>query len=339
MTPETGPQQNATAQDSDSQPGLHPSPTAKSFPPRVSLWQRLKDPLAVIGSVLVALGLGVTIGRGCRADEIALWKERLDACKEEYGRSRDAWTRQKAFLEESINKQLQPHINESMEQPRTTIDSGIGKGVPTSARQFDVLRSYSASGKMGDIGDVTIAGAEFSYITIGEGPHEYEWKYENDKRTLSSKPAQFGGVVWLSPANEFGTAVDGGYDLRGFRGIEWEARAVDDPMEVEFFIGGIDRVWHQDTDGRWEFVRAPYPDTMPRTGLGIRKLTKEWQTFRVSLSDRPEEAFARVVGGFGWVATWGNNGVQATESGMRPSAIKKLAFEVRNVFYVRETEK
>ncbi|GAF81689.1 unnamed protein product, partial [marine sediment metagenome] len=154
----------------------------------------------------------------------------------------------------------------------------VGKAVPASVRRFPADLRYVASGAMGDIGDVTFGFGEFHYKTAGKGPHEFALKYENDGRTPSATPAQFGGVVWLSPPDMFGTAPDGGYDLRGFRGIEWEARAIGDPVKVEFFIGGIDRVWKKNEDGRWEFVRAPYPDTMPRTSLGIRKLTNEWQT-------------------------------------------------------------
>lgn len=214
----------------------------------------------------------------------------------------------------------------------------VGKAVPASVRRFPVDLRYVASGKMGDIGDVTFGSGEFNYKTAGKGPHEFAFKYENDGRTLSPRPAQFGGVVWLSPPDMFGTASDGGYDLRGFRGIEWEARAIRDPMNVEFFIGGIGRVWKEHEDGRWEFVRAPYPDTMPRTGLGIKKLTNEWQTFRVSLADQSPDNLARVVGGFGWVANWSNNGVEPDESGMGSNKVKKFTFEVRNVFYVKEIE-
>ncbi len=215
----------------------------------------------------------------------------------------------------------------------------IGPGeVPPSIRRFPVDTHYVASGAMGDIGDVEIGIGRFTYKTAGKGPHEYEWKYENEGRTLSARPAKFGGVVWLSPSGAFGTAPNGGYNLLGFRGIEWEARAIGDPVDVEFFIGGIDRIWIQDSDGRWKFDRAPYPDTMPRRSLGTRKLTNEWQTFRESLADQPESTFARVVGGFGWIANWGNNGVEPDESGMGSNKVKKFTFEVRNVFYVKEIE-
>ena len=77
---------------------------------------------------------------------------------------------------------------------------------------------------------------------------------------------------------------------------------------------------------------------MPRTSLGIRKLTNEWQTFRVSLEDQPGGNLAKVVGGFGWVANWGNNGVEPDEAGTGPSEVKKFTFEVRNVFYLKELE-
>ena len=101
---------------------------------------------------------------------------------------------------------------------------------------------------------------------------------------------------------------------------------------------GINWVWKQSEDKRWEIVSAPYPDTMPRISLGTRKLTNEWQTFSESLEDQPEGNFARVVGGFGWVANWGNNGVEPDASGMRPSEVKTFTFEVRDIFYVKELE-
>ena len=223
-------------------------------------------------------------------------------------------------------------------EPSEPLPPRVGKPIPASVRRFPADLRYVASGKMGDIGDVTFGGGEFKYKTAGTGPHEYEWKYEKDGRTESTRPAQFGGVVWMNPPGAFGTVPDGGYDLRGFRAIEWEARAIGDPVKVEFFIGGINRVWKKNTDGTWKFVRAPYPDTMPRRSLGTKKLTTEWQSFREPLADQPESNFARVVGGFGWIANWGNNGVEPNESGKGPSEVKKFTFEVRNVFYVKDIE-
>ncbi len=249
----------------------------------------------------------------------------------------DKADKERSHLEKELEKAL-PNTKVGRPPSSEPLPRQVGKAVPASVRRFPADLRYVGSGAMGDIGDCEIGIGTFTYKTAGKGPHEYEWKYENDGRTLNPRAARFGGVVWLSPSGAFGTAPNGGYDLRGFRGIEWEARAIGDPVKVEFFIGGIDRVWKKSGDGRWQFVGAPYPDTMPRTSLGIRKLTNEWRTFGVFLEDQPESNFGRVVGGFGWIANWGNNGVEPDESGMGSNKVKKFTFELRNVFYVKEIE-
>jgi hypothetical protein len=207
-----------------------------------------------------------------------------------------------------------------------------GKSAPQGS-VFDLNKYYVASGKMGDIGDVEIADTVFTYTTKGRGPHEYEWKYDLDGKAVE-RPAGFGGVVWLSPANAFGTDSQGGYDLTGFKTLKWEARSIGADVNVEFFIGGINWIWKQ-TDAKPARVPAPYPDTMPRIGFGIKKLTPDWQQFEVSLADQPTNNFLRVVGGFGWVANWGSNEVESNEDGTGANTNKVNKFEVRNIRYER----
>jgi hypothetical protein len=199
------------------------------------------------------------------------------------------------------------------------------KPVGGSVRSFPVDNYYVASGVMGDVEDVSIAFGpgvrRFTYQMTGKGGHEWDYKCVGGK--VNPTPARFGGVMWLSPANASGTACDGGYDLRGFRRIVWEARSTGAPANVEFVMGGVTWFWKMDPLGNCTQVRAPYPDTMPQVSLGIRQLTEEWQTFDFSLAAQSEQNLKRVVGGFGWVANAG-------------SGPGRIEFEVRNIRYERE---
>lgn len=221
---------------------------------------------------------------------------------------------------------------------------GSGKPIPW-VQKFDVNMYYSPSGKMGDIGDVTIGNVSsdksigFTYKTAGKGDletgaHEYEWKYISDGKTLSQSPAQFGGLIWLDTPNDWGTKY-GGYDLRGFKYITWEARSKNDPVTVEFVIGGIEWYWTETESGKFIQAPAPYKDTMPRISLGNYKLTNEWKRFEIDLSHLGKNYFKRLRGGFGWTASWGNNGVSINDTGVGPNQVRTLEFEMRNIFYLK----
>lgn len=212
--------------------------------------------------------------------------------------------------------------------------STAGKSVRPRVRSFAVDKFYVPSGSLGDVGDVEIGTDVFSYEPLGRPPHEWDYKYVKCDE-LNQLPAKFGGVVWLSPPNVFGTAPRNGWDLRGFDTILWEARALDGPVKVEFFLGGIDWIWEK-RGGCWARTRPKYADTMTRVGLGIRTLTGEWQTFRVRLTEMKSNDFKRVVGGFGWIVSWGNNGIQPDESGLRPLERKQFRFQVRSIRYEKE---
>jgi hypothetical protein len=224
------------------------------------------------------------------------------------------------------------HIDPKSSAPSEPVTNSTGIGPirtegkePPAVSVFSVDQYYVASGKMGDIGDVEIGGSIFSYAPRGLGPHEYEWKYDPSGK-LATNPAKFGGVLWLSPANAFGTDPDGGYNLSGFKKVRWEARSQGKPFNVEFFIGSVQWNW-ETKNGVPERSTAAYPDTMPRKSLGIKKLTSEWEEFQVSLSDQPEKNFKRLVGGFGWVANWNNNGFTETDTNL------VFKFEVKNIRY------
>jgi len=220
-----------------------------------------------------------------------------------------------------------------------------GKRVSPDTKLFFVEKYYTASGAMGDVGDLHFGGGSFTYKTFGRPPHEWEYKYSDvsGKQIKNPSPCKFAGVVWLSPPGAFGTACDGGYDLRGFRKIHWEARSTSETVNVEFFIGGINWNWTWDENQK-KFVQmtSPYPDTMSRITLGTKKiyttyttLTDQWQQYTVSLDEEPENSFIRVVGGFGWIITWANNGIVPNDSNSGPKNPKEFRFEVRNIYYER----
>jgi hypothetical protein len=203
---------------------------------------------------------------------------------------------------------------------------------------FSISKAYHPTGKMGDIGDVGILRAagedQFNYETIGRGPHEWEWKYIDGE--LNDQPAQFGGVMYLQPPSVWGTDPNGGRDLRrAGRVIKWEARSDREEVYVEFVIGGINWMWDNKQHQR---VTAPYPDSMPRTSLGTKRLANDWQDFRVDLREQGlewDEYFSRVIGGFGWVISWAPNGISWNEKEKRPDTVKKFEIQIRNIRFER----
>jgi len=75
---------------------------------------------------------------------------------------------------------------------------------------------------------------------------------------------------------------------------------------------------------------APYGDSVSLTQLGTKRLTPDWQFFECRLAAPCD--FRRLVGGFGWTATWSGIGIEA------PRQDKKFTFEVRNIRYEMAAE-
>jgi hypothetical protein len=201
-----------------------------------------------------------------------------------------------------------------------------GRPVQSSINSFTVDSNYTATGKMGDVDDVEISagdegGTQFIYTPTGKGQHEWSWKYKDNK--LNPDPAKFVGVVYLNPPDDFGMSPTCGWDLRGFHRISWEARSLGGDLKVDFIVGGVNWMWHEEK-GTWVKVTPPYPDSMPRVAW-MKPVTKDWQHFDVTI-EQPTESFKRVVGGFAWTISWGANHV-------KPGDGRKLTLEIRNVRY------
>lgn len=225
------------------------------------------------------------------------------------------------------DKEKSPGKPEAEGAIEKTQDSDAGKKPSASVTVFSVDRNYVASGMMGDIDDIKIGAGEggvrqFVYTPTGKGQHEWTYKYKANQENPS--PAKFAGVFYLNPPDDFGTSPNCGWDLRGFHRVAWEARSIGESINVEFLIGGIDLVWREDK-GMWVRVPPPHPDSMPRTSLGTPTLTNEWKPFSVEI-DQPMENFKRVVAGFAWTITWGDNNVNPRDG-------RKLVLELRNIRY------
>src|SRR5579864_6647375 len=203
------------------------------------------------------------------------------------------------------SSEKKPNNSAAADKSEKPNDSDAGKKPSATASVFSVDSNYVASGKMGDVDDIEIGTGEggatqFVYTPKGLGQHEWTWKYKDNQE--NKDPAKFGGVVYLSPPDDFGMSPDCGWDLRGFHRVVWEARSPGQNINVEFIIGGVNWLWHQEK-GKWEKVPPPHPDSMPRIGLGTKPLSNDWQKFEAEIQ-QPPESFKRIVGGFSWIITW-----------------------------------
>ena len=240
-----------------------------------------------------------------------------------------------------------PNINSSTSQEQSTATAPVyivepsatpilGKPAGT-ADTFSVIDRYDPSGYMGDIDDISVSKqgnmVKFTYSAHGGGKHEWDYKYVNC--SLNSDPARFAGIMFLDPPNNFGN-VAGGYDLRGFKTVKWDARSLNGDAYVEFLIGGVTWQWVLDSATNcWRQGPANFSDSMPRTSFGSKLLTDSSQSFEFSLSDLPEEDLRDVLGGFGWIVSWMPNGIVLNDMATPPAPLqsKTIVIEVSNIRY------
>jgi hypothetical protein len=213
--------------------------------------------------------------------------------------------------------------------PGTAVRICKATGNPST---FSVEGHFWATGKTGDIGDVEIAPLadleRFTYPTNGRGPHEWEWKYVSGQ--LSPEIAQFGGVMYLNPPNNFGKEATGGFDLRGYHLIKWQARSLAGRVNVDFSMGGVTWVW--DDKARVK-VTPPFPESLSVKRLGVKTLDSNWQEFEAPFA--PEDDLRCVINGFAWTISWGSNGVSLNDTRTGPMSARTFQFGVRNIRYER----
>ena len=93
----------------------------------------------------------------------------------------------------------------------------------------------------------------------------------------------WGGVVWQSPANDWGDRP-GGFDLTGAKRLTFWARGADGGEAVSFEFGILPRA-------------KKFPDTA-KGSLGKVKLGADWKQYRIDLEGKD---LSRIKTGFVWV--------------------------------------
>ena len=123
---------------------------------------------------------------------------------------------------------------------------------------------------------------------------------------IASSASDFGGFYFLNgvlpaghraPLLNFGTYPNAGINLTGATALTFWARGAKGGEQVDFFMGGVG--WNPLT-GRKE---AKYPDSTRSIHLKVR-LTPQWQFYRIDLTGAD---LSYILGGFGWVASVGEN--------------------------------
>ena len=214
-----------------------------------------------------------------------------------------------------------------------------GKMPPTNSDQFSVTQFYKPTQHMGDRGDINISGVGnsnnpilFTYSAYGNGPHEWDYKYVS--KEINPNPARFAGIMFIDSAGPGGTDPNNGFDLSAYKTIKWEARSIQDSVDVKFVIGGVTWVWDEQTKER---VSAPYPDSIKSSILMCEPtLTAEWQSFEYDISGFTPDMLQHVVGVFGWTIDWGDNNIISItnpDASIVPENPRNLVIEIRNIYY------
>lgn len=166
---------------------------------------------------------------------------------------------------------------------------------------------FSASGFMGDLGDVKIN--ENCTHTFHSSPSSIEVTYDpqglpDDQGNhicsmgvTSTHICKWAGVYWLEPADNWGQICGVGYDLTEFSKLAFWARS-NEPVIIMFKVGGVG--WGTQT-------QPPCPDSLRRPRhSGWVSLGPEWTRIEIGLEDAD---LSYIIGGFVWVSNWDVNEV------------------------------
>ncbi len=140
-------------------------------------------------------------------------------------------------------------------------------------RLLPAVANFAASGFMGDVSDVRLAGSYEG--TRSEGFPCLMVKY------AALGEAGWAGVMWQNPANNWGT-VDGGYNLSRAKRLSFWARGDKGGETVEIIVGGASSV---------------FPDSDGLTTGDIR-LRTEWTHYLLDVS---KANMSYIASGFGFL--------------------------------------
>jgi len=157
---------------------------------------------------------------------------------------------------------------------------------------FDVYTDMDAGGNhfrpSGWMGDISTVSFDSEWTT---GCHSGTTCI---KITFTGGIAKWAGVYWQEPENNWGTVVNGGYNLSAATALTFWARGHNGGEKVEFSVGGI---------------TGTYPDSLAKTSTGFVTLSAAWAQYTIDLSSRN---LTHVIGGFGWSTNSDRNPAGAT---------------------------
>lgn len=131
---------------------------------------------------------------------------------------------------------------------------------------------YIPSGYMGDTGNIKMVDDDTT------NPHSGK----TDIKVQYTSGSGWGGVVWQSPANDWGKQP-GGLDLTGAKKLTFWARGDKGGEKVSFSYGILDK--------------ADYADTS-KGEIKDQELTKEWKQYTIDLAGKD---LKQIKTGFTWV--------------------------------------
>ena len=131
---------------------------------------------------------------------------------------------------------------------------------------------YTASGYMGDVANLKMTADDTSNPHGGTTAIKAQY----------TSGQGWGGVVWQSPANDWGD-LPGGYDVSGATKLSFWARGEKGGENVSFSFGLLDKAKFSDS-GKGE--------------LNDVALTKDWKQYSIDVSNQD---LSRVKTGFAWI--------------------------------------
>ena len=131
---------------------------------------------------------------------------------------------------------------------------------------------YIAAGYMGDTGNIKMTDDDTT------APHSGK----TDLKVQYTSGNGWGGVVWQSPANDWGDKP-GGYDLTGAKKLSFWAKGAEGGEKVSFSFGILDK--------------AKYADSA-KGELKDQELTKDWKQYSIDLAGKD---LKQIKTGFVWI--------------------------------------
>ena len=132
--------------------------------------------------------------------------------------------------------------------------------------------TYIPSGYMGDTGNIKMNDDDTSNPHSGKTALKVQYTSGNG----------WGGVVWQSPANDWGEKP-GGLDLTGAKKLSFWARGAEGGEKVSFSFGILDKAKNADTS---------------KGEIKDQALTKEWKQYSIDLDGKD---LSQIKTGFVWI--------------------------------------